>query len=210
MLDIALKLLLSYLVGGIMGGLVIGRLRGGVDIRSMGSGNLGGTNALRTQGKLFGIGVILIDVAKGAVAAGVIPGLFVLGATAQPGWLPYACGAAAVLGHVFPAWSGFRGGKGAATLVGTILVLKPILVPPLLAVWALFIMLTGYVGLATMVTANTAALIVALTMMPAERWLLTYALFMGVLTLFTHRSNIVRMVRGTENHNPRLMVFKRK
>ena len=210
MLDIALKLLLSYLVGGIMGGLVIGRLRGGVDIRSMGSGNLGGTNALRTQGKLFGVGVILIDVAKGAIAAGVIPGLFVLQGAAQPAWLPYACGGAAVLGHVFPAWSGFRGGKGAATLVGTILVLKPVLVPPLLVLWALFIMLTGYVGLATMVTANAAALIVALTMMPAERWLLIYALAMGVLTLFTHRSNIMRMLRGTENHNPRLMVFRRK
>src|ERR1700743_3273260 len=101
-----IKALLSYLLGSIVGGLVVGRLRGGVDIRKVGSGNAGGTNALRTQGKGFAFWVMVIDIGKGWVAAGPLAG--------ADAWLAVSCGLAVILGHVYPLWYGFRGGKGVA------------------------------------------------------------------------------------------------
>ena len=122
-MDFALKVLLAYLLGSVVGSLVVGRLRGGVDIRKLGSGNAGSTNALRTQGLAFGIWVIVIDVAKGWIAAALAAGARDSGHRRRrrrrwPAWLPAACGFAAIVGHVFPVWHGFRGGKGVATLVG--------------------------------------------------------------------------------------------
>src|SRR6185436_6391697 len=111
-MDFCLKVLLAYLLGSVVGSLVVGRLRGGVDIRKLGSGNAGSTNALRTQGFAFGIWVILIDVAKGWLAAAQLPKLAIPGIAAtqgaQAGWLAAACGFAAIVGHVFPVWHGFR------------------------------------------------------------------------------------------------------
>jgi glycerol-3-phosphate acyltransferase PlsY len=101
--------------------LVVGRLRGGVDIRKSGSGNAGATNALRTQGAGFAIWVIVIDIAKGWIAAALLPGLAIPGVPAATLRSPRGCRRlriAAILGHVFPVWHGFRGGKGVATLVG--------------------------------------------------------------------------------------------
>src|SRR5690606_18163608 len=122
MLELGIKLLLAYLLGSAIGSLIVGRLRGGVDIRELGSGNAGGTNALRTQGKAFAAWVMLIDIGKGWLAAAVLPGLALpgIGIDAQVArqWLAVGCAAAAVLGHVYPLWFGMRGGKGAATLLG--------------------------------------------------------------------------------------------
>src|SRR6188474_3472851 len=118
-MDFILKVILAYLLGSIVGSLVVGRLRGGVDIRKLGSGNAGSTNALRTQGPAFAIWVIIIDVAKGWIAAGLLPALALPGVPPatpeQAAWLPAVCGFAAIIGHVFPVWHGFRGGKGVAT-----------------------------------------------------------------------------------------------
>src|SRR5262249_25969961 len=120
-MDFPLKVLLAYLLGSVVGSLLVGRLRGGVDIRKLGSGNAGSTNALRTQGLAFGIWVIVIDVVKGWLAAALLPGLTIPGVAPAPpmtaAWLPASCAFAAIVGHVFPAWHGFRGGKGVATLV---------------------------------------------------------------------------------------------
>ncbi|MEM9058399.1 MAG: glycerol-3-phosphate acyltransferase, partial [Pseudomonadota bacterium] len=130
MLDVVFKLVLAYLLGSVSGSLVTGRFFGGVDIRRMGSGNAGGTNALRTQGPLFALLVVIIDVGKGALAAGVLPGLALFANGPAPvaatGWLPVGCAAAAIVGHMVPVWHGFRGGKGGATLVGSLLVLAPL------------------------------------------------------------------------------------
>jgi glycerol-3-phosphate acyltransferase PlsY len=121
-MDFALKILLAYLLGSIVGSLVVGKVWGGVDIRKLGSGNAGSTNALRTQGPAFAVWVILIDVAKGWLAAAVLPGIVLPGVPGSTGaaalWLPAICAVTAILGHVFPVWHGFRGGKGVATLVG--------------------------------------------------------------------------------------------
>lgn len=207
MTDAIVKLVLAYLAGSVMGSLLLGRFRQ-VDIRTMGSGNAGATNALRSAGKGFAFGVMVIDVGKGALAAGIIPGL-ALGFGTAPDWLPYGCGAAAVFGHCYPVFFGFRGGKGAATLVGTLLVFAPVLVPPLLAVWLGAIALIGFVGLATMITAHAAWIIVAAAWFPERQALLVYAVIMALFMVFTHRSNIQRMREGTESRFGGLPMFRK-
>ncbi|MFK8052148.1 MAG: glycerol-3-phosphate 1-O-acyltransferase PlsY [Woeseiaceae bacterium] len=208
MIDLIFKLVLAYLVGCIMGSLLLGRLRQ-VDIRTVGSGNAGGTNALRTQGKLFALGVIVIDIGKGALAAGWIPYLTWISTAPVPAWLPFACAALAVIGHCYPVFYGFRGGKGAATLVGTYLVLAPVVVIPLLVVWIVTIVITGFVGLATMITGHAAWLVALAVYGPSATLLIAYGIVMAVFVVFTHRSNIQRMREGTESQNTRLMVFKK-
>ena len=122
MLEFITKTVLAYLLGSVIGSLIVGKLRGGVDIRTQGSGNAGGTNALRTQGPLFAFWVMVIDIGKGWLAAGVLPGatllIFVTDQQSTSPWLSIACAAAAVIGHVYPIWFGFRGGKGVACALG--------------------------------------------------------------------------------------------
>ena len=213
MLELGVKFLLSYFIGSIMGSLVIGALRGGVDIRTMGSGNAGGTNALRTQGWLFALGVVVIDVGKGAVGAGIVPFLslpFIAEDPAVPRTLlVMSCAAGAVLGHVWPMWHRFRGGKGAATVVGTLAVLSPVLLIPVLLVWALFLTTFGYVGLATMMAGVSAPVYLAVTALPEGQPLFYYTLVCSLFMIYTHRSNIQRMRSGTEHKNPKVMIVGR-
>ncbi|MCG8458724.1 MAG: glycerol-3-phosphate 1-O-acyltransferase PlsY [Holophagales bacterium] len=213
MLELGVKFLLSYFLGSIMGSIVIGSLRGGVDIRTMGSGNAGGTNALRTQGWQFALGVVIIDIGKGALAAGAVP-LLALPLVPEDPALPRAvltvfCAAAAVLGHVWPMWHRFRGGKGAATLVGTMTVLAPFLLIPVLVVWLLFLTVFGYVGLATILAALSAPVYLARIGVPLTQPLFLYAVFCALFMVYTHRSNIQRMREGSEPKNTKLMIFRR-
>src|SRR5271163_4083685 len=154
-LELGVKLLMTYLLGTVLGSLILGRIRG-VDIRSMGSGNAGATNALRTQGKLFGFLVLLIDIAKGMVAVRWLPAAVLPGIGIDPDlsreWLTVACGFAVIVGHVYPVWFDFRGGKGAATVIGVVAALELRLLLPLLLSWIIVLLLTGYVGLATMLS----------------------------------------------------------
>lgn len=212
MLELGSKFLLAYFIGSLMGSMIMGRLRG-VDIREMGSGNAGGTNALRTQGFLFALGVVIVDVGKGVFAAAVVPALELPFIATDPSisrtWLTLCCAAAAVIGHVWPIYHRFRGGKGAATLVGTFLALAPKLVLPMLLVWALVLVLSGFVGLSTMVAAVAVPLWIALTQTPVDEPLLIYAAAMALYLIYTHRSNIRRMREGRENRNPKVMLFAR-
>lgn len=212
MLELAIKAVLAYLLGAVLGSLVLGRLRG-IDIRQQGSGNAGGTNALRTQGKWFGLAVIVIDIGKGALAAGVLPMLplaALWGGAAEPWmWQAAVCGAAAVVGHVWPVWFGFRGGKGAATLVGVMLVLAPWLLPLVIGVWVICLVLSGYVGLSTMLSAATAPVGVLLfSTFGLASPLFLFTLAMAGFIVYTHRSNIQRMRAGTEHQFKRAMLFR--
>jgi acyl phosphate:glycerol-3-phosphate acyltransferase len=212
-LELGLKTLLSYLLGSIIGSLVVGRLRGGVDIRSVGSGNAGGTNALRTQGRLFAFWVIVIDVGKGILATGVLPELRIPGIATDPAvdrdWLTVACATAVIVGHIYPVWYDFRGGKGAATLIGALVGIQPPLLVPLLIAWFVVVAVTGYVGLATMCAAASLPVYVCVAESPIPPALTTFTVFVGALMIFTHRSNIARMIRGSENRARRLWLFKR-
>ncbi len=186
-------ILAAYLLGSLSGSLLLGRLRG-VDIRTQGSGNAGGTNAFRTQGAKFALGVVIIDIGKGALAAWL--GLRFADAS-NAAWLAYATAFAAALGHVWPLWHGFRGGKGAATVVGGIAVLWPMAIPVLLAVWLATLILTGYVGLSTILTGLTVTILALATQADAPR--LVFAVAVALLLLFTHRANVARLRAGTES-----------
>lgn len=212
MIELAVKLLASYLVGSVLGSLVVGRLRGGVDIRALGSGNAGGTNALRTQGKAFALGVVLIDVGKGllataAIAPAALPALPAAPVSWQP-WLPALCATGAIVGHVYPVWHGFRGGKGAATLVGALLGLQPWLLVAVLLVWLVVVMLTGFVGLASICAVLSLPLVVLAATIEPRMPLLAFATFVAVLVAFTHRQNLARMRAGTEPRARRLWLLR--
>ena len=211
MLELAVKTLIAYLLGSLMGALILGVLRG-VDIRTQGSGNAGGTNALRTQGKAFALGVVVIDVAKGWFSAAILPALALPGVAIDPSlgrdWLAVSCAAAATAGHVWPVWFEFRGGKGAATVIGVILGIAPSLLPPLLGVWLVVVMLTGFVGLGTML--GVGALPVAvLWRTPGDTALLAFALVVAAFVVYTHRGNIQRMLAGNENRARKLWLVGR-
>jgi glycerol-3-phosphate acyltransferase PlsY len=213
-MEFGIKVLLAYLLGSVVGSLIVGRLKG-VDIRQMGSGNAGATNAMRTQGMAFGLAVFVIDLAKGWLAAGWLPGLALPGLGASAGsaelaaWLAPACGFAAVLGHVFPLWHGFRGGKGVATLVGAFAGYDAWLLLPMFGTWLAVVVVSGFVGLASI----SAALALPVYLLIRDGAELTpqlcFTMACAALVLFTHRGNVRRMRAGTEPRARKLWLFKR-
>jgi acyl phosphate:glycerol-3-phosphate acyltransferase len=192
---------IAYLLGSLSGSLLLGRLRG-VDIRTLGSGNAGGTNALRTQGPLFAIGVAVIDVGKGAGAA-------VLASWLLSDNVPMALAAvfAAVIGHIWPVFHDFRGGKGAATLVGGLLIVWPQALAPLLAVWFLCLLLTGYVGLSTVLAALS--LLFSAYWFKVDAGFCLFAAASAALLAYSHRSNLRRLRAGTEPRFEKVRILGR-
>ncbi len=201
MIETTLATGIAYLLGSVSGSLLLGRLRR-VDIRTMGSGNAGGTNALRSVGFFFALGVVIIDIGKGALAVGWVP---VLVGADRP-ITPLLCGFAAVFGHCYPVWHGFRGGKGAATLIGTVLVIQPWLLLPMLGAWVLTLLLTGYVGLATVIS--------GFALVPGALWLggpwalVAYCAVVAMFMAFTHRSNFRNLAAGTEHRFEKVRVAR--
>jgi glycerol-3-phosphate acyltransferase PlsY len=195
-----------------MGSLLVGRYYGGVDIRTQGSGNAGGTNALRTQGKVFALWVMIIDIGKGVAAAWLVPviPLPVPGGEALTGpWTAALCGMLCIVGHVFPLYYGFRGGKGAATYVGVTAVLAPLALLPGLLVFAVTLTLSGFVGLSTVLSTWAIALFAALYFGLGSPFF-AYALAMAFFILYTHRGNIQRLMAGNENRFERAMLWRLK
>jgi glycerol-3-phosphate acyltransferase PlsY len=212
MLELGLKVLAAYLLGALIGSLIVGQLRGGVDIRTMGSGNAGGTNALRTQGPWFAAIVMVIDIGKGWIAAALLPSLQASWLEADPlidrTWLAVACATAVVVGHVYPVWYGFRGGKGAATLIGVVLGLSPAAALPVFAVWLVAVMVWGMVGLATMLAVASYTVYLLATQETPNAALLAFGIGMTIFVMYTHRANIARMREGTENRVRRLWLLR--
>ncbi|MFI4889242.1 MAG: glycerol-3-phosphate 1-O-acyltransferase PlsY [Steroidobacterales bacterium] len=210
MLELGIKILIAYLAGSVLGSLVLGKLRG-VDIRSLGSGNAGATNALRTQGKLFGLMVLVIDIAKGVLVVRWLPTavLPLVPADVQLSreWLELACGLAVILGHVYPVWFGFRGGKGAATVVGVVAAIDLRLLAPLLVTWFVVLLLTGYVSLATML-AGVALVATVAVAEPGNLPMIGFCAVLAAFIVFTHRSNITRLRAGNENRVRRLWLLR--
>jgi glycerol-3-phosphate acyltransferase PlsY len=201
-----IKYLLSYLLGSLSGSLIMGRMRG-VDIRTIGSGNAGATNALRTQGFKFALFVLLFDVGKGMLAATVIAdfgGPVQMPMTALS--TEISCGLACAIGHCYPVWFGFRGGKGAGTLFGAHLVVTPLAAGLALLIWVGCLIVSGYVGLSTLLAAATLAVVVTLYYADFGAALVTT---MGAVLIFwAHRMNIQRLRAGTENRFERVRLFK--
>jgi acyl phosphate:glycerol-3-phosphate acyltransferase len=210
MLELAVKILIAYLLGALLGSLILGRLRG-VDIRSMGSGNAGATNALRTQGKLFGLLVLAVDIAKGLFVVWWLPNAALPAVGIDPdlprAWLTVACGLAVIVGHVYPVWFSFRGGKGVATVVGVIAAVDPRLLVPLLLSWFIVLVLTGYVSLASMLS-GVVLVAVAHVLEPDDVPLLSFCAAVTAFVIYTHRGNIARMRAGRESRVRRLWLFR--
>jgi len=205
MSHVLLALVLAYLLGSVSGSLVLGRFLG-IDIRASGSGNAGGTNAFRTRGWRFALAVLLIDIGKGALAAWLGLRLWPEGLGLTRFDLAAACTLVAAAGHTWPLYFGFRGGKGAGTLVGGLCVAWPLTVGPVFLVWLCCLVLTGYVGLSTILAA--AALVpLAIWLAPAQ---LVFALAAAGFILFTHRSNVIRLWNGSEHRFERVRLLRRR
>jgi acyl-phosphate glycerol 3-phosphate acyltransferase len=200
---LCLVIVVSYLVGAIPFGYLLARARG-LDILSQGSGNIGATNVARVLGKPFGVLVFLLDFAKGAIPT-LAAGWVTLSDEAAflPGTLPVAAGIAAFLGHLFPIYLRFRGGKGVATGAGVIAVLVPLITVIVFAVWVVVFVLTRYVSLASL-TAAALLFVLRLVLTPApwDQTSLVVTLFClagSCLVFLRHHGNIRRLLAGTEN-----------
>tara|TARA_Y100001970_G_C14212255_1_gene847593 strand:- start:562 stop:1182 length:621 start_codon:yes stop_codon:yes gene_type:complete len=200
-----LRIMSSYLLGSISGSMVIGKLKN-VDIRNMGSGNAGGTNAFRTQGAFFALGVITIDILKGFIA------VYYIGmGTGNINTLALVCGFASVLGHVYPIYYNFKGGKGAGTLIGVLLALPlpSLTILILILIWLLVIVMTGYVGLGTILTGLSFPIYLYISPDIISNELMGFSIACSLFIIFTHRSNIKRMIKGEENQFKKIMIFKK-
>ena len=201
MVSLATIIIVSYLLGSIPFGYIAGRIAG-IDIRTAGSGNVGATNVVRILGKRYGYPVFALDVLKGF---GAVKISMVLSGQHLEWNSPEISGMvgaiSSVLGHVFPPWLKFKGGKGVATAAGALLALMPIATLIGVAVWIIVFWLTRYVSLASVVA--TAALpIVILVIGSADghsgRLLVYSSVCVAALVIWRHRSNLSRLLRGTE------------
>lgn len=189
-----LWLLASYFVGAIPTSYLLSRFLAGIDLRQHGSGNLGATNLYRVLGWKYAIPAAAVDIAKGA-----IPVLVFAPQVSTSQLFALGCGVAAILGHVFSVFVGFKGGKGVATAAGVMLGLAPLALTVAAIVWALLVRLTGYVSVASIAAAAVLPLAVYLledSRTPALLWIAT-VIAAGVIIL--HRRNIQRLLNGTEN-----------
>lgn len=200
----------GFLCGSVPFGYFAGKLRG-IDIRQHGSGNIGATNVIRVCGKGIGIPVFILDMIKGLA-----PVIVVYSTYPNPSPFPYSsfpieaqmstfgviAGFAAVLGHMFTPWLGFKGGKGVATAAGVLLGIAPVAMLVGLAAWLLFFFTTKYVSLASMVAAAAVPATMAAQMVRTHHWdwvQFGFGLILAVLVIVRHRTNIQRLLAGTEN-----------
>lgn len=210
MLELGLALLFAYLIGSINFSLALGRFRK-LDVRETGSGNAGATNALRAAGFWFAVAVMIGDVGKAMLAVGPLATL-AHSLAGEPefslAWLQVAAGASVTVAHCFPLWHEFRGGKGFSALLGSYLVLHAPLVGAVLLIWVLVLILSGYVGLATMLAALSAPVFLALAMPEAGPELFWLSLAAGLFTVWTHRSNIRDLLDGAEHRFERVRIAR--
>jgi acyl-phosphate glycerol 3-phosphate acyltransferase len=199
--SILVTVLAAYLVGAIPFGYLVARARG-VDITALGSGNIGATNVGRVLGKRLGILVFVLDFAKGTLPAGVARYL----AGSAEDAVPVAAALAAVLGHMFPVYLHFKGGKGVATGAGVVFVLLPLPALGALLTWIALVSASGYVSLASLGAAAMLCLgrvFAASAPFGSEHWILTAFCFLAAgLVVVRHHANIGRLFRGTENRLP--------
>ncbi len=194
---IVLFFLAAYLLGSVPFGFLAGYFLKGIDIREHGSKNIGATNVFRTIGKKWGITVLFLDAFKGWVAC-LLPYCFGIGKLPVP--VTLVLGIAAILGHTFPVWLKFKGGKGVATSLGVFLAVCWDATLATFGVWILTLFITHIISMASIVAALTFPVMVAFFYWanPAIGWLLPISILLGAFILYTHRSNISRLRQGTE------------
>lgn len=206
-LYLAAGVVLAYLAGSIPSSVWIGKIFYGIDVRTQGSGNAGATNTIRVLGAKAGIPVMLFDVFKGWFA--VFLWHFFAPDTLSPEqliWFKIVLGTAAVIGHVYPVFAQFRGGKGIATLLGVGIALYPESALFVFILFALILTLTHYVSVSSITASLSFPLVVVFVFNQQSVPLIVLAIFVALFVPFTHRSNIKRLLNGTESK----FSFKRK
>lgn len=188
-----LALIAAYLIGGIPFGYLVVKAKSGRDVRSLGSGNIGATNVLRTTGRGLGVLTLLLDIAKGALAVS-IAGRFTHG---SPGWMA-AAALAVMAGHAFPIFLKFQGGKAVASFVGAFLYLTPLPLVATLVVFVIVVAVTRYISMGSIIAAGLFPIAVWLIEHPPAP-VLAAALVAGAFIVYRHRSNISRIRAGSEN-----------
>lgn len=210
-----LLIVIAYLIGSIPTSVWISRIFFGVDIRDYGSGNAGATNTFRVLGSRWGTFVMVIDVLKGLAATS----LYILlpyynGAGSDSEWdrtnLMVGLGLSAVLGHIFPIWADFRGGKGVATLFGMVLAIQPVVAICCVGVFLLVLYLTRFVSLSSILASIAFAVFILVIFNEKEPLYRAFAIAVALLVLLTHQKNIGRLLRGSESKVPILKYRDRR
>jgi len=217
MIQLILLLLISYVIGSTPTSIIMGKLVRGIDIREHGSGNAGGTNVFRVLGWKPALVVVIIDILKGWFPAAVLATTLFQGSLAisDTGLVQILCGFAAVLGHTYTIFAGFRGGKGVGTLAGMLLALFPIAFPLCLIAFIISLIATGYVSVSSMIAAVSLPIFILVLpaiseIAPASFSLIVFSLLVPFFVVFTHRSNLIRLRAGTENRFEKAMIFRRR
>ncbi len=188
-LDLTLAFVGSYLLGAVPFGLVLTRAAGLGDIRDIGSGNIGATNVLRTGRKDLAALTLILDAGKGGIAALTCAYLF------DAPWVPSAAGAIAFLGHCYPIWLGFKGGKGVATFMGTLIAVNPVVFVAAGLTWLATAFVFRMSSLAALIAATVAPIAAFLSPTPTTA---AFILLMTLLIFIRHRANIERIIKGEE------------
>lgn len=202
-----LFLILAYLTGSFPSAVWVGKTFFNKDVREYGSGNAGATNTFRVLGKGAGIPVLMMDVFKGWISVNYIYFItngfnpFIETATSSQFEIQVALGIAAVIGHLFPIYSGFRGGKGIATLLGLLIGLNPIAATSSIIVFVIIFLISKYVSLGSIVSSLAFPFVVFIILdeKDVNSSLELFSIFVPILTLITHQKNIERLLRGEEN-----------
>lgn len=197
----SLSIVAAYILGSIPSAVWIGKIFYGIDVREHGSGNAGTTNTFRVLGVKAGIPVFVIDVLKGFLAASIV---YLHSSSLIPGTkdfinMQFFLGAAAVLGHIFPIFASFKGGKGVATLLGIVLAIVPIPAAISMAIFTVTLFLSRYVSLSSLVAGISFPILVIVVFQTSTTSLMLFSVIVAVLLLLTHQKNIERLIRKEEN-----------
>jgi glycerol-3-phosphate acyltransferase PlsY len=206
-----LLIIMAYLIGSVPTALIISRKFFGIDIREYGSGNMGATNAFRILGSKFGTIIMVLDVLKGMLAVGLFYLLpFYVSNEFERTNFMIALGLSAVIGHIFPVFADFKGGKGVATLLGMILAIQPYIALTCIGVFLIVLFLTRYVSLSSILGAIMLPICVLWIWNEDELTYRIFAILVAAMVIITHQKNISRIIKGAENRVPILKYRDRK
>ena len=206
-----LLIILAYLIGSIPTALIISRRFFDIDIRDYGSGNMGATNAFRVLGPRYGTIVLILDAAKGMIAVGLFYFLpYYLTDELQRTNFMIGLGLAAVVGHIFPIFANFKGGKGVATILGMLIAVQPVVALTCMGVFLVVLVLTRYVSLSSILAAVMLPICVLWIWNEEELSYRIFAVLVAFLVIVTHQKNIGRLLKGAESRVPILRNKHRK
>lgn len=200
-----LLILLAYLIGSIPTAIWISRYFFDIDIREYGSGNAGATNTFRVLGSKWGTIVMVVDILKGLLATSLfvfVPYYLHAGAGLERTNLMLGLGLSAVVGHIFPIWADFRGGKGVATLFGMILAIQPLVAICCVGVFLLVLYLTRFISLSSILASVAFAVLILFIFNEKEPLYRVFAIVVALMVILTHQKNISRILRGNESKVP--------